>query len=123
MGSPLRPTLADTLMAAFEEEIFRPLFSCDTLKFYTRYVDDTFVQTKPNLNSFYAKIKFTHKEFTDNNDIHFLDIKITSTLLNLNKATVLSQIIILNNCLITDIAKQWSLLKKLFVYIRHKTDV
>ena len=32
VGSPLGPTLADTLMAAFEEEIFQSLISTDTLR-------------------------------------------------------------------------------------------
>ena len=32
VGSPLGPTLADTLMAAFQEEIIRPLTSIDTLR-------------------------------------------------------------------------------------------
>jgi hypothetical protein len=30
-------------------------------------------------NSFHPQIKFTHEEFTDDNDIHFLDIKISSS--------------------------------------------
>ncbi len=87
MGSPLGPTLADILMTAFEDEIVRPLLSSNVIKFYSRYVDDTLVLIKPcdipnvlkKFNSFHPLIKFTHEEFTDNNDVHFLDIKITST--------------------------------------------
>ena len=88
MGSPLGPTLADILMTAFEDEIVRPLLSSNLIKFYSRYVDDTFVLIKPcdhdipnvpkKFNSFHPLITFTHEEFTDNNDVHFLDIKITS---------------------------------------------
>jgi hypothetical protein len=88
MGSPLDPTLADILMTAFEDEIVRPLLSSNLIKFYSRYVDDTFVLIKPcdhdipnvpkKFNSFHPLITFTHEEFTDNNDVHFLDIKITS---------------------------------------------
>ncbi len=87
MGSPLGPTLADILMTAFEDEIMRPLISSDIIKFYSRYVDDTLVLIRPSditivlqkFNSFHPQIQFTHEEFIDNNDIHFLDIKISSS--------------------------------------------
>ena len=87
MGSPLGPTLADILMTAFEEEIVKPLISSNIIKFYSRYVDDTLVLIKPSdikfvldkFNSFHPQIQFTYELFIDNNDVHFLDIKITST--------------------------------------------
>ena len=78
--------LANILMTALEDEIVRPLINDGTIKFYTRYVDDTLVLTKPKdipsilnkFNSFHPQIQFTCEEFIDNNDIHFLDIKINS---------------------------------------------
>ena len=87
MGSPLGPTLADILMTTFEDEIVRPLISSNIIKFYSRYVDDTLVLIRPSdiptvlqkFNYFHPQIQFTHEEFTDNNNIHFLDIKISSS--------------------------------------------
>ena len=80
-------------MTAFENETIRPLISYDMLKLYVRYIDDKLVLAKPSdirtiiqkLNSFHSQIKFTHEEFTDNNDIRFLDIKITSTGTTINR--------------------------------------
>ena len=87
MGSPLGPTLADIIMTTLEDEVIRSLISSGTIKFYARFVDDTLVLAKPSdiptilqkLNSFHSQIQFTHEEFTDNNDVHYLDIKITPT--------------------------------------------
>ena len=53
------------------------------IKFYMRYVDDTFVLIKPEdiqkvldkLNSFDKNLRFTHDLFSDG-DTHFLDIRI-----------------------------------------------
>ena len=67
MGSPLGPTLANILMTALEDEIVRPLINDGTIKFYTRYVDDILVLTKPKdipsilskFNSFHPQIQFT----------------------------------------------------------------
>jgi hypothetical protein len=44
-----------------------------------RYVDDTLVLAKPSDIPiiFQKQIKFTHEQFIDNNDVHFLDIKMT----------------------------------------------
>ena len=86
MGSPLGPTLADIIMTTLEE-VIRPLICSGTIKFYARFVDDTHVLAKPSgvptilhkLNSFHSQIQFTHEEFADNNDVYFLDIKITQT--------------------------------------------
>ncbi len=74
-------------MTAFEDEIVGPLISSDIIKFYSWYVDDTLglisLSDIPTVlqkfNSFYPQIQFTHEEFIDNNDIHFLDIKISSS--------------------------------------------
>ena len=86
MGSPLSPTLANIIMIALEDEIVKDLFDSDIIKFYVRYVDDTLVLAKPSdvnlilnkLNSYHPDIQFTHEEFIDNNEVHFLDIKLTS---------------------------------------------
>ena len=85
MGSPLGPTLADIIMTTLEDEVIRSLISSGTIKFYARFVDDTLVLAKPSgmptilqkLKSFHSQIQFTHEESTNNNDVHFLDIKIT----------------------------------------------
>ncbi len=61
--------------------------SSDKIKFYSRYVDGTLVLIRPcdiptvlqKFNSFHPQIQFTHEEFIDNDDIHFLDIKISSS--------------------------------------------
>ena len=86
MGSPLSPTLANIIMIALEDEIIKYLFENETIKFYVRYVDDTLVLAKPSdinlilnkLNSYHPYIQFTHEHFVDNNEVHFLDIKLTS---------------------------------------------
>ena len=59
-------------------------FEDGTIKFYTRFVDDTLVLAKPcdfdriqfKLNSFHSQLKFTREEFQ--NDVHFLDILLTN---------------------------------------------
>ena len=64
MGSRLGPTLEDNLMTALEDDIIRLLIASNTLKFYIRHVDDTFVIGKPDdiplilekLNSFHSQI-------------------------------------------------------------------
>ena len=58
------------------------LISSNKIKFYSRYVDDILVLIRPSdiptvlqkFNYFHPQIQFTHEEFTDNNDIHFLEI-------------------------------------------------
>ena len=85
MGSPLGPTLADIIMTALEDAIIKPLIDSGVLKFYSRFVDDTLILAKPSdfpfilnkLNSFHPQLQFTIDSFTDDQDIHFLDIKIT----------------------------------------------
>ena len=73
-------------MIALEDAIIKDLPHNDIIKFYVRYVDDTLVLAKPSeiylilnkLNSYQPDIQFTHEEFIDKNDVHFLDIKLTS---------------------------------------------
>ena len=85
MGSPLGPTLANIIMTALEDEIVKDLLDSNIIKSYITYVDDKLVLAKPSditlilhkLNSYHPQIQFTNEEFVDNNDVHFLDIKIT----------------------------------------------
>ena len=84
MGSPLGPVLADIILTELEKIVITPLLDDGTLRFYSRYVDDTLVLIKPEhislvkdkLNSFHPSLNFTHEEFIDENDVHFLDLKI-----------------------------------------------
>ena len=72
-------------MTALEDAIIKPLIDSGVLKFCFRFVDDTLVLAKPSdfpfilnkLNSFHPELQFTIDSFTDDQDIHFLDIKIT----------------------------------------------
>ena len=83
MGSSLGPVMANIIMAELEREIIEPLIEDGTLKFYTRYVDDTLVLMKHNdiqkvlnkLNSYHKNLKFTVDKFEDDN-VHFLDLRI-----------------------------------------------
>ena len=73
-------------MIALEDAIVKDRLHNNIIKFYFRYVDDTLVLAKPSdinlildkLNSYHPDIQFTHEEFIDKNDVHFLDIKFTS---------------------------------------------
>ena len=55
------------------------------MKFYSCFVDDTLVLAKPSdfpfilgkLNPFHPQLQFTIDSFTNDQDLHFLDIKIT----------------------------------------------
>jgi hypothetical protein len=84
-GNPLGPTLADIIMTELENIVIKPLLTSGTLKFFSRYVDDTLVLSKPSdiplillkLNYFDAQIQCTHEIFTNDNDVHFLDIIFT----------------------------------------------
>ena len=73
-------------MIALEDGMMKDLFDNGIIKFYVRYVDDTLLLAKSSdinlilnkLNSYHSDIQFTHEEFIDNNEVHFLDIKLTS---------------------------------------------
>ena len=41
MGGSLGPLLANIIMVEFEAKVIRPLIDDGTIKFYTRFVDDT----------------------------------------------------------------------------------
>ena len=48
MGSPLDPTLANTIMTELETVIVKPLINSGKIVFCKRYVDDTLVLAKPS---------------------------------------------------------------------------
>ena len=72
-------------MTALEDAIIKPLIDSGVLKFYSRFVDDTLVLAELSdfpfilgkLNPFHPQLQFTIDSFTNDQDIHFLDIKIT----------------------------------------------
>ena len=83
MGSSLGPVIANIFMTEIEEKLISPMITDGTIRFYTRYVDDTLVLIKLNdldmilqkLNSFHKNIKFTVDTFTGG-PVHFLDLLI-----------------------------------------------
>ena len=48
MGSSMGPLLANIIMTQLEELIINPLINDGTIKFYSRYVDDTLLVMKPS---------------------------------------------------------------------------
>ena len=70
-------------LSELETRVIEPLISDGTLKFYTRYVDDTLVLVKPvdiqkvldKLNSYHKSLKFTVDTF-EGDSVHFLDLRI-----------------------------------------------
>ena len=85
MGGSLGPLLANIIMVELESKVIRPLIDDGTIKFYTRFVDDTLLllkqedieRVKTELERFDANLKFTYDMF-ENETPHFLDIEITS---------------------------------------------
>ena len=47
MGSSLEPVLANIIMTELEDVVIKPLITNGTIKFYTRFVDDTLLVIKP----------------------------------------------------------------------------
>ena len=91
MGSPLSGLLADLYLHHFENTY---MFSennkfCNNIKFYARYVDDTFIifngtlrqieKLKHYLNSLSKNIQFTLETEVDNK-LNFLDLTVTKYL-------------------------------------------
>ena len=82
MGSPLGPVLANIIMTELEQSLIPGLVNDGTVKFYTRFVDDTLLLAKPSdfdyildlFNSFHHNIKFTFDSFENSANVHFLDI-------------------------------------------------
>ena len=85
MGGSLGPLLANIIMVELEARVIRPLINDGTIKFYTRFVDDTLLllkeedieRVKAALERFDSNLKFTYDKFEDEAP-HFLDIEITS---------------------------------------------
>ena len=81
MGSPLGPVIANVFMAELEQTIVPNL--AQDIKFWRRYVDDTFAFVKQDriqavldcLNSYHPSIQFTH-EMEEDGRIAFLDVKV-----------------------------------------------
>uniref|UniRef100_A0A6B0VDL0 Putative reverse transcriptase n=1 Tax=Ixodes ricinus TaxID=34613 RepID=A0A6B0VDL0_IXORI len=84
MGSPVSVTAANLVMEYIEEKVFGEIVF--PVKFYRRYVDDTFVILDKNfvddfhqcLNSVHPAIKFTY-EPEQNNMLSFLDVCVIRT--------------------------------------------
>ena len=47
MGSSLGSVLANISMTGLEDVIIKPLIADDTIRFYSRFVDDTLLVMKP----------------------------------------------------------------------------
>ena len=84
MGSPLGALFANIFMCELENTVIPKLG--ETIRNWTRYVDDTFAfietqhleNVKRELDAFHPNIKFTH-ELEDEGSIPFLDVRITKT--------------------------------------------
>ena len=84
MGSSLGPVLANIIMTELEDVVIKPLITNGTIKFYTRFVEDTLLVTKPEnvkkvhnaLNKFYKNLRYTVDMFKDKVP-HFLDLELS----------------------------------------------
>ena len=84
IGSSLGPVMANIIMTELENKVIKPLINDGTLKFYSRYVDDTLLVVKPQdvsrihklLSSFDKNLKFTVDLF-ENEVPHFLDLEMS----------------------------------------------
>ena len=57
MGSSLGPVLANIIMTELEDIIIKPLIADGTIKFYSRFFDDTLLVMKPkNVSQGYIKL-------------------------------------------------------------------
>ena len=80
MGSSLGPVLANIIMTELEDVVIKPLITNGTIKFYTRFVDDTLLVIKPEnvkkvhnaLNKFDRNLRFTVDKVP-----HFLDLELS----------------------------------------------
>ena len=83
IGSPLTPVLNNIVMTELEKTVVRKLTTSAMIKFYCRYVGDTFLLVEPvdiqhihNLfHKFDKNLRFT-VDYFENEAPHFLDIKI-----------------------------------------------
>ena len=86
MGGSLGPLLANIIMTELEKKVVQPLIDNGTIKFYTRFVDDTLLLVRDNdvellkreFEKFDRNLKFTYEKF-ENENPHFLDIEIAPT--------------------------------------------
>ena len=86
MGASLGPVLANIIMTELERAVVDDLIANGTLKFYSRYVDDTLLMVKPDdvdavlqkFNQFHRNLEFTVDRF-ENSIPHFLDLEIHRT--------------------------------------------
>ncbi|CAF1480877.1 unnamed protein product, partial [Didymodactylos carnosus] len=85
MGAPIAPLMAELFMADFEEKNLLSIRQ-NGVRFWCRYVDDTFVLLEKHvdpytiaalLSSFHLSLTFTFESEDENNSIPFLDVQIT----------------------------------------------
>ena len=82
MGSSLGSVLANIIMTELEDVVIKPLIANGTIKFYSRFVDDTLLLIKHgnvkevhnSLNKFDKNLRLTVDTF-QNKVPHFLDLK------------------------------------------------
>ena len=86
MGASLGPVLANIIMTELERAVVDDLVEDGTLRFYSRYVDDTLMLMKPEdiddvlakFNAYHTNLQFTVDRF-ENCVPHFLDLEIHRT--------------------------------------------
>ena len=84
MGSSLGSVLANIIVTELEDVIIKPLVGDGTIKFSSRFVDDTLLVVKPKnvsqvhnvLNKFGKNLRFTVDVF-QNEVPHFLDLELS----------------------------------------------
>ena len=84
MGSSLGPVSASIIMTELEDAIIKPLIADGTIKFYSRFVDDTLLVMKAEnvspvhkaLNKFNNNMCFADDMF-QNEVPHFLDLELS----------------------------------------------
>ena len=85
MGGSLGPLLANVIMTELEKKVVKPLIDDGTIRFYTRFVDDTLLLVKDEdidllknkFERFDKNLRFTYDKF-ENENPHFLDIEIAT---------------------------------------------
>ena len=87
MGGSLGPLVANIIMVELEAKVILPLIDDGTIKFYTRFVDDTLLLIR---EEDIERVKEQLERFDSNlydkfGNPHFLDIEITSTGLKIHR--------------------------------------
>ena len=83
-GSSLGPVLVNIIMTELKDVVIKPLIANSTIKFYTRFVNDTLLVIKPDnvkevhnfLNKFDKNLRFTVDMF-QNKVSHFLGLELS----------------------------------------------